>query len=661
MDIINHYGVAAIRSEALKALKENFKMLYKVVNTNKPVIELWQKIHVNSQYKSVKLERLYSAHGDYGNSNSDLWVMYNKSGTPSSYTTYSETGYSVITPTEAFTYQDKLTAGENIIIEDNTISAKSSWALFDTIIKDHVLSYEESKGLELQGTYVYKQAIAGSRYGYADFYAKVIEEFNQATTTETVNGVTVKVHSNGHKFYDIANKTAIDEFFNAMGTAWFYGIDTANERIFLPRDNYFAVTGDVSVVGNGLALGLTDGTSKASIYIRNMANLGGSAAMQLSKAGYGTTAGTVVAEDSSWGTNARTTIGVTTDSTKSGIEGKLTSNTDKYLYICVGNTESRSSITDVVDVTTTENDTTPLFTGMYFDFTPNNASWLKGGQQANNAGIYKTCYNELVNILKGSTKYGDLKVVDTAKMTAGVDYSEYWKVNQTNMTFTTPTAISNKALSGAVVGNGMTLGLTDGTHNVGLMGAGNSTYNYNATGENLYGISIGTDISNNSGAPLDWKIASGITSDPTKSGIIAEQSTAQLYFKVANAVQNLELLDVGEVLEALADKIGRQDCKAYIIETYVSGTSGYNLYSNKYCEQWGFLSNTSNATTTVNYIKPFANTNYNLLVSMSAKADGSPTINVGWQSKTATSFVVFTYQSKNNPEGTHWRACGYIA
>ena len=99
----------------------------------------------------------------------------------------------------------------------------------------------------------------------------------------------------------------------------------------------------------------------------------------------------------------------------------------------------------------------------------------------------------------------------------------------------------------------------------------------------------------------------------------------------------------------------------HIIETYVNDTSGYNVWSNGYCEQWGFLSNTSNATTTVNYIKPFANTNYNLLVSMSAKADGSPTINVGWQSKTATSFVVFTYQSKNNPEGTHWRASGYIA
>ena len=112
----------------------------------------------------------------------------------------------------------------------------STFQLFDTKISDNGLTFEKSKGWALQGTYVYKDAIAGSHYGYPDFYNQCIKEFNEATTTETVNGVTVKVHSNGHKFYDIANKDAIDSFFNATGFAWFYGVDTANERIFLPRD-----------------------------------------------------------------------------------------------------------------------------------------------------------------------------------------------------------------------------------------------------------------------------------------------------------------------------------------------------------------------------------------------------------------------------------------
>ena len=66
-----------------------------------------------------------------------------------------------------------------------------------------------------------------------------MEEYHEASTTETVNGITVKVHSNGHKFYDIADKSAVDEYFNTMGSAWFYGIDTELERIFLPRTNFF--------------------------------------------------------------------------------------------------------------------------------------------------------------------------------------------------------------------------------------------------------------------------------------------------------------------------------------------------------------------------------------------------------------------------------------
>ena len=349
----------------------------------------------------------------------------------------------------------------------------NSFQLFDTKMSDKILSYEESKGWALQGTYVYKSALAGSRYGYPDFYNKVIEEFNQATTTETLNGVALRVNANGHKFYNIADKASIDSFFNTTGSAWFYGVDIVNERIFLPRDKYFALKGDVPIVGNGIALGLTDGTSKASIYIRNMANLGGSAAMQLSKAGYGTTAGTVVAEDSSWGTNARTTIGVTTDSTKSGIEGKLIANEDKYLYICVGNTTNYEGATEVVN--------------------------------------------------------------------QGMDILE--QVNQ------------------------------------------------------------------------------GIESRVKVDGSNAEFP--------------------------------------YILDTYVNGTSGYRTWSDKYHEEWGFLASTLNASTTINYVKPFANTNYNLVVSMSAS--GTPNVNVGWQTKTTTSFVAYTYQQKNNPEGTHWRACGYIA
>lgn len=228
---------------------------------------------------------------------------------------------------------------EKVDVDDMVeINLGLTLTLFDTILKDHVLTYEETKGLALQGTYVYKEALAGSRYGYPDFYAKVIEEYNQATTTETVNGVTVKVHSNGHKFYDIANKTAIDEFFNSMGSAWFYGVDTANERIFLPRNNYFEqVTGDASEVGLSVEAGLPDHNHTVS-YEGSSVDDGDPGSRLLSTPS---------------GANGTYTLTSTKASTSNSTYGN--SNTvqpnavKKLLYICVGNTTKYEGVTDVVN------------------------------------------------------------------------------------------------------------------------------------------------------------------------------------------------------------------------------------------------------------------------------------------------------------------------
>lgn len=376
------------------------------------------------------------------------------------------------------------------LIKDNAeeIASRTSFAMFDTILKDHVLTYEESKGLALQGTWVYKEAIAGSRYGYADFYNKCLEEYNESevyylpwvqpiatgattaidggdmvittsneystynaykamdgvssgTTATTgwgtnnttavqwwqvkfpykirITGLTgyqrqdstpanantigqfytssdkttpigdtynnavgvnwnavsvtgipaegivtdtiyfektgggshgglgeLKIeatditpfykNTNGHIFYNIADKDSIDELFASTGMAWMYGVDTENERIFLPRNNYFALTG--GVMGNGMSLGFTNGTTTGALH----SNTGGAVVNAVE--GYGADVGT-----SATGTTAVTGakfLGVTTDPTNSGIT--LESDTDKYLYICVGNTVADTSWVDVV-------------------------------------------------------------------------------------------------------------------------------------------------------------------------------------------------------------------------------------------------------------------------------------------------------------------------
>ena len=409
----------------------------------------------------------------------------------------------------------------------------------------------------------------------------------------------------------------------------------------MPRNNYFEqTTGEISEVGRGVTAGLPNITGWTN---GEETDAGGAFYHEKALTG-GCNNGSNKYEKINFDASRSSSIYGNSDTVQPNAVKKL-------LYICVGNTETVSSITDVVDVTTAENDTTPLFTGMYFDFTPNNVSWLKAGVQANSGGIYTTCYNELVNVLNGEIKYGDLKVVDTADMIDGVDYSEYWKVNQDDMTFTTPTAISNKALSGAVKGNGMTLGLTNGSEYGGLrLGTTNNTALIDTS---LYGTQVGTSESTSSSLTRDISI--GVTTDPTKSGIIAEQSTAQLYFKVANAVQNLELLNAGEVMEAVADKISRQDCKAYIQETYQNGTSWYRVYSDGWCEQGGNFQN----ATKISYIKQFKDINYILSVNPHWNNNNA----VYWcdlgYAKTTTDFSI--KQQTNTALTYDWQASGYIA
>ena len=234
-------------------------------------------------------------------------------------------------------------------------------SMFDTILKDHLLTYEESKGLALQGTYVYKEAIAGSRYGYPDFYAKCLEEYNQATDTETVNGKTVKVHDNGHKFYDIANKTGIDEFFSTMGSAWFYGVDTENERIFLPRKNILNLTPEtkINVYGDGNSVMLTGSISGGTATGRLLSHYAGGGLSHTFYLGNkndlqsGTT-GTLSYNVPAAGSTAYAGVGVATaeasDGKSVGLIADLEniSTNQEYLYICVGNTVVDTSWVDVV-------------------------------------------------------------------------------------------------------------------------------------------------------------------------------------------------------------------------------------------------------------------------------------------------------------------------
>lgn len=139
-------------------------------------------------------------------------------------------------------------------------------------------------------------------------------------------------------------------------------------------------------------------------------------------------------------------------------------------------------------------------------------------------------------------------------MEEGTDYSEYWIVYQDAMRFRTPLRLSAALLANnaGCIGNGIAIGLTDGINKGGLVGYTNGLL---SAQEPNYGDAIGESYKD--GTIAKSKVI-GLTTDPSKSGIIVDTTLpddVQLYFKVANAVENLEILNVGQVMEELSNKV----------------------------------------------------------------------------------------------------------
>lgn len=448
-------------------------------------------------------------------------------------------------------------AGKDVIRD----TAGSGFSLFDVVEKDHILSFEESMGFGLLGTYVYKDAVPGARYGYPDFYNECVAQ-KEAGTEETITvgdvSFTATKNSNGHIFYDIADKATVDEIFSQRGEAWFYGVDTENERVFLPRGTRSQYTVNTDETGDYVEAGLPN--IEGSISHSVISSLNSEGALEITKVTYpyfNITGGQYQGVGS-----------VNLDASNSSpIYGNSDTvqpyATKKLLYIVVGNVKVQSAASDVVDVTTTENDTVPLFTGQYFNFKPNNPSWLKAGEQQDSGGIYTSCYNKLVQAL--TDNIWEIKVIDSTAMEEGTDYSEYWIVYQDAMRFRTPLRLSAALLANnaGCKGNGITIGLKNGVDYFGL-GYSTTAANYNQTNAGLYGTPAGTPLD---GQPSSWPYNSslGLTTDPSKSGIIVDTTLpddVQLYFKVANAVENLDMLNAGEILEELSNKTDKLQAAA---------------------------------------------------------------------------------------------------
>ena len=213
-----------------------------------------------------------------------------------------------------------------------------------TVVLDKVLSFEESQGLALQGTYVYKTAIAGERYGYPDFYEKYVDFKNNATATQTTLGsstITIYTNANGLQFYNIADKGVVDTFFNSTGIADYYGVDEANERILLPRNNKFwQFTTNTGEVNDYVEAGLPNITGGFGSYASWDAYANGAFTKTTGAAGW---------KGGVDGVQAKVTLDASKSNSIYGNSNTVQPpSSKKLLYYVVGNTVSDTSWVDVV-------------------------------------------------------------------------------------------------------------------------------------------------------------------------------------------------------------------------------------------------------------------------------------------------------------------------
>ena len=278
----------------------------------------------------------------------------------------------------------------------------------------------------------------------------------------------------------------------------------------------------------------------------------------------------------------------------------------------------------------------------YSEYELSNASWLLSNGQYNSGSTYSAVYNLLLQIYNGTTTKAGVSVKLSTETYADTDFV----LNTGDTTFRLPTKVL-MAGSKRVAGNGMTLGLTDGTNNFGI-GTTNTTSG-TPWRNVLYGANVGISVS---GSALTSSLGAGVTTDETKSGIETSANGLYLYFYVGETVQDANIIAAASVLTDVAD------LKAHsIVETYVNGDSWYRLYSDGWCEQGGIVTGITNSYSTKNLVVEMADTNYTLLANTADIFSGS-------QYSVANAVSTTTFQIKYTGAGTvkcAWQACGYIS
>lgn len=298
--------------------------------------------------------------------------------------------------------------------------------------------------------------------------------------------------------------------------------------------------GTLPVVGNGMPLGLTiNGTD--TFYPVSGLDWNGNDPNRNSVMKWSSIGGVLPRQGSqiSIGTNNLSLVGITNDSTKSGIQTTLKQTKLKMCYfiqIATGS-ETEVNIKDTLEL----NNPFTFGMNMYFKGEMENISWLKSAGQQNAKALCPDFYNwVLANANTGK---------DGFKLSTASDITDYdFEVNTTDETFRLPLKNGLEGVfANGVKGTGSPIGLTDGNSDKSM--AASTTI----------GLTSSDNLSSNvgtlpSGLPFG-QVTVGLTTTPSKSGMVVDTTVPQgynLYYYVGVVIKNEGLINAGRIGEQLS-------------------------------------------------------------------------------------------------------------
>lgn len=282
---------------------------------------------------------------------------------------------------------------------------------------------------------------------------------------------------------------------------------------------------------------------------------------------------------------------------------------------------------------------------------------LADGEVLDGTGIYKDFYDYMVSVYNaGHTSIFCSESDWQAEVTANGVCGKY--VLDTGLVSIRLPKLKNKVLSdNAIVGNGMTLGLTDGTNTFGLGNTDISGSNAKGLTPNIsaYGSNIGV---REVGGGYSTENALGITTDPTKSGIeVASSVEILVYIVVANTIKTPVQVDIDNIATELNACYGHRVVE-FQEPTAVNNYTWYRKYADGWVEQGGFLANTVSGTV-VTLLVEMANIYYDVHIQSRFNSYGNAT-NIGSVgNSTTTSFTHYHYN--DTAQSWSWQVSGMAA